>query len=148
MYLPANTQCAYHQIVFAHGYFSSALHEIAHWCIAGKARRELEDYGYWYCPDGRDAQQQSQFEQVEIKPQSLEWAMTIAANRRFQVSTDNLNGAEPDRAGFQRSVRQQLVTYIQQGFPQRAGQFITALREQFDGPALTIEWLDKAYPNE
>ena len=26
-------------IQFAHGYFASALHEIAHWCIAGKARQ-------------------------------------------------------------------------------------------------------------
>ena len=49
-------------------YFSSALHEIAHWCIAGTERRKLEDYGYWYCPDGRTADQQQAFEQVEIKP--------------------------------------------------------------------------------
>ena len=105
VYLPANEHTPYHQIVFAHGYFSSALHEIAHWCIAGEQRRLLEDYGYWYCPDGRDATQQREFEQVEVKPQAIEWAMTIAANRRFQVSTDNLNGAEPDREGFTRRVR-------------------------------------------
>ncbi|MEA7548766.1 elongation factor P hydroxylase, partial [Salmonella enterica subsp. enterica serovar Anatum] len=43
-------------------------YEISHWCIAGKARRELVDFGYWYCPDGRDAQTQSQFEDVEVKP--------------------------------------------------------------------------------
>ena len=48
VYLPANATVAYHQVVFAHGYFSSALHEIAHWCIAGERRRLLEDYGYWY----------------------------------------------------------------------------------------------------
>ncbi len=39
-----------------------------HWCIAGKARRNRVDFGYWYCPDGRDAQTQSQFEDVEVKP--------------------------------------------------------------------------------
>ncbi len=50
--------------------FASALHEISHWCIAGKARRELVDFGYWYCPDGRDAMTQSQFEDVEVKPQA------------------------------------------------------------------------------
>ena len=146
VYLPANEHTPYHQIVFAHGYFSSALHEIAHWCIAGEQRRLLEDYGYWYCPDGRDATQQREFEQVEVKPQAIEWAMTIAANRRFQVSTDNLNGAEPDREGFTRRVREQLLTYLNSGFPPRATMFITALREKFNGPELNQAWLDKEYP--
>ena len=67
LYLPAGKACSYHQIIFAHGYFASALHEISHWCIAGPARRLLEDFGYWYLPDGRNAQQQKSFEQVEIK---------------------------------------------------------------------------------
>lgn len=159
VYLPAGQPCAarhskgdavcqYHQIVFAHGYFSSALHEVAHWCVAGEARRQLEDYGYWYCPDGRNEAQQRAFEQVEVKPQSLEWAMTIAANRRFQVSTDNLNGVEPDRHGFTRRVRAQLINYMQTGFPKRAQMFIDALRAEFNGPLLTIQWLDEVYPNE
>ncbi len=39
-------------------FFASALHEISHWCVAGKARREQVDFGYWYCPDGRDAMTQ------------------------------------------------------------------------------------------
>ena len=146
VYLPANGQTAYHQVVFAHGYFSSALHEIAHWCIAGEQRRLLEDYGYWYCPDGRDSEQQREFEQVEVKPQAIEWAMTIAANRRFQVSTDNLNGAEPDRVGFTARVREQLITFLHNGFPVRAAMFINALRSEFNGPLLTQEWLDKEYP--
>lgn len=146
VYLPADQQTPYHQVVFAHGYFSSALHEIAHWCIAGEKRRLLEDYGYWYCPDGRDAAQQREFEQVEVKPQAIEWAMTIAANRRFQVSTDNLHGAEPDRVGFTRQVREQLLSYMAAGFPVRAGMFIDALRTRFHGPALTVAWLDKEYP--
>lgn len=43
IYLPADAQVPYHRIVFAHGFYASALHEISHWCIAGKARRELVD---------------------------------------------------------------------------------------------------------
>nr|WP_202261887.1 MULTISPECIES: elongation factor P hydroxylase [unclassified Alteromonas] len=131
IYLPANETCAYNQIVFAHGFFSSALHEISHWCIAGEARRKLEDYGYWYCPDGRDEQQQADFEKVEIKPQAIEWAMTEAAGRTFQVSTDNLNGAEPDREGFTRNVAAQLQRYKAEGFPPRAARFIRALEQTF-----------------
>ena len=48
IYIPKTTEVNYHQIVFAHGYYASALHEIAHWCLAGDARRLLEDFGYWY----------------------------------------------------------------------------------------------------
>lgn len=129
VYLPANEDISYHRIVFAHGFFSSALHEIAHWCVAGEKRRLLEDYGYWYCPDGRDAKQQAEFESVEIKPQAIEWAFTEAAGRQFQVSTDNLNGAEPDRKGFTKNVEAQLAWYKNNGFPPRAARFIDALKK-------------------
>lgn len=67
IYLPADEEVPYNRIVFAHGFYASGLHEISHWCIAGKARRELVDFGYWYCPDGRDAATQGQFEDVEVK---------------------------------------------------------------------------------
>lgn len=80
-----------HQIIFAHGYFQSALHEIAHWCVAGKKRRQLDDFGYWYCPDGRDEHKQRQFEQVEITPQATECLFTLALDRKFNVSLDNLD---------------------------------------------------------
>lgn len=135
IYLPADGAFGYHRIVFAHGYFASALHEIAHWCIAGKQRRLLEDYGYWYCPDGRNQQQQNAFEQVEIKPQAIEWAFCNASGIQFQVSTDNLNGVEPDRQAFTQRVAKQLATYQADGFPVRAQQFITAL-ENFYSPSL------------
>lgn len=36
IYLPADAQVPYHRIVFAHGFYASALHEISHWCIAGR----------------------------------------------------------------------------------------------------------------
>ncbi|WP_281268920.1 elongation factor P hydroxylase [Alteromonas aestuariivivens] len=136
VYLPAKDGFGHHRIVFAHGYFASALHEIAHWCIAGEARRQLEDYGYWYCPDGRDACQQAEFEKVEVKPQAIEWAFTLAAGRSFRVSTDNLNGAEPDRDAFTNAVQQQLLSYLENGFPSRAAQFIQALHQQFNTPPL------------
>ncbi len=89
-YLPAtDNQPA--KICFAHGYFASALHEISHWTIAGKQRRKLNDFGYWYAPDGRSEEQQKQFEQFEIKPQAIECLFTLACGRPFQVSQDNLS---------------------------------------------------------
>jgi elongation factor P hydroxylase len=95
-YFPAHKDTAQQlqpaRIVFAHGYFASALHEISHWCIAGSQRRLLPDLGYWYAPDGRNAEQQALFEKVEVKPQALEWLFTQACQRKFRVSLDNLNG--------------------------------------------------------
>lgn len=129
LYTPANEDCTYHQIIFAHGYFSSALHEIAHWCVAGEARRLLEDFGYWYVPDGRNSKQQNAFEQVEIKPQAIEWAFCVAVGRKFNVSADNLDGASPDTDTFKENVYQQVEQYLLNGFPKRAQQFIDALAE-------------------
>lgn len=127
IYLPANDCSQYHQIIFAHGYFSSALHEVAHWCLAGEARRKLEDFGYWYLPDGRNKEQQEAFQQVEIKPQAIEWAFCIASGKKFTVSIDNLQGETTDTSAFTLAVYHQVEHYLQHGFPQRAQQFIEAL---------------------
>ncbi len=134
LYLPAHEHCNYHQIIFAHGYYASALHEIAHWCIAGEKRRLLEDFGYWYEPDGRNEQQQKAFEQVEIKPQAIEWGFCVAAQKKFNVSADNLNGYEADTVSFKKAVYQQVLIYVEQGFPPRAEQFIKVLAEFYQSP--------------
>ena len=34
IYIPANDEVPYHAIYFARGFYSSALHEIAHWLVA------------------------------------------------------------------------------------------------------------------
>lgn len=110
-YLPAtHNQPA--RIMFAHGYFASALHEISHWCIAGEQRRTLPDLGYWYAPDGRTAEQQALFEQVEIKPQALEWLFTTACQRKFQVSLDNLNGEAGSGDTFKRHVHARVIELL------------------------------------
>lgn len=139
VYLPANEQCSWHRIEFAHGFYSSALHEVAHWCIAGDKRRMLEDYGYWYCPDGRSVQQQAEFEKVEVKPQAIEWCFSVACRLPFKVSTDNLNGAPVDRFAFQDKVYAQVDTYLRQGLPARAGMLVQALQGFYQTPPLCIE---------
>ena len=132
IYLPANDVCQFNQIIFAHGYFSSALHEVAHWFLAGQSRRLLEDYGYWYIPDGRDHQQQAKFESVEIKPQAIEWALCVASGKDFYVSTDNLLGeGETDRVAFKAKVFKQVQFYLEFGFPTDAAKFITVLAQHY-----------------
>lgn len=138
LYLPQNGQRPYHQIIFARRYFSSALHEIAHWCVAGPHRRLLEDYGYWYLPDGRDQEQQRQFELVEIKPQAYEWIFCASAGLKFHVSCDNFNPeVEIDRAQFTQSVRSEVFTILFDGMPLRVKLLSDALRQFYGVAPLT-----------
>ncbi|MBZ5488896.1 elongation factor P hydroxylase [Halomonas aquamarina] len=128
LYRPASQAMPYHQVIFARGFYASALHEISHWCIAGAKRRELEDYGYWYLPDGRNAEQQQAFEQAEIAPQALESLFTRACGRVFHVSVDNLGGdVEVDREAFAAKVLARAQRYQREGLPLRANAFFEAL---------------------
>lgn len=113
-YFPATTK-NFARIEFAHGFFASALHEISHWCIAGKSRRLINDFGYWYAPDGRSEAQQQAFERVEIKPQAIECLFTLACHRPFQVSQDNLFADfDTSNSTFADDVYQQASRYISQ----------------------------------
>lgn len=143
-YQPATGTEPVHQIHFAHGYFSSALHELAHWCVAGEQRRLLPDYGYWYEPDGRTADQQQEFERVEVCPQAIEWHLAAAAGRRFRVSIDNLSGTATDPTPFKQSVAKRAFELKQNGLPERAQALVALLRQQFDpvSPLFDIRELD------
>lgn len=134
VYLPADGSRDYHAIFFAHGFYSSALHEISHWLIAGEERRKLEDFGYWYVPDGRTAEQQNLFEQVEVKPQAIEWILSTAAGYRFYMSADNLNGEASDASDFKQAVYQQVTEYSQKGLPERAETLRKALCNFYQTP--------------
>ncbi|AUH72437.1 elongation factor P hydroxylase [Legionella sainthelensi] len=123
IYLPADAERSYHALCFAHGFFSSALHECAHWLIAGEERRKLVDFGYWYMPDGRNEEQQTKFQCVEVKPQALEWILSKASGYKFHISIDNLNGAESDTARFKQLVYNQVLYYCKQGLSPRAKKF-------------------------
>lgn len=120
IYLPADETRPHHSIVFAHGFFASALHEISHWLIAGEKRRMEIDFGYWYVPDGRSDGEQALFQSVEIKPQAMEWILSKACGYRFYTSTDNLNGSELDTMTFKLNVHKQVMVYCEQGLPKRA----------------------------
>jgi len=135
IYLPADAENPHHRILFAHGFFASALHEISHWTIAGEKRRQLVDFGYWYEPDGRSESQQREFEQVEVKPQSIEWILSKACGRKFNISTDNLEGDPAaivaGREEFAKNVVQQVKNYLENGLPERAGILKQALLDYY-----------------
>lgn len=133
VYLPAGGRFDRHQLIFRQDYFSSALHETAHWCIAGEQRRQKVDFGYWYQPDGRTVSEQSAFERVEIRPQALEWIFSVAAGHRFQVSADNLSADMGASDAFAAAVAGQAHTWCLGSLPVRGALFAAALSEVFGG---------------
>jgi elongation factor P hydroxylase len=132
LYLPADDEVPYHRVIFAHDFYASALHEISHWCIAGARRRQLEDYGYWYLPDGRDAEQQRAFEAAELAPQALESLFSAACGLHFNVSVDNLGDVEVDRDAFAARVAARAADFEAQGLPRRAEAFRSTLAAFYD----------------
>ena len=118
------------EVQFTRNYERSALHELGHWCIAGKQRRLIDDYGYWYVPDGRSDEQQRLFYTVEAKPQAVEKYFCNALELPFEVSADNLcNYSRADIGAFNDCVNAQYTAYLQGGFPSRATEIYDCLRQ-------------------
>ncbi|WP_238946837.1 elongation factor P hydroxylase [Seongchinamella unica] len=141
LYRPADDNNSRNLLYFREDYFASALHETAHWCIAGAERRRLVDFGYWYAPEGRSADEQRAFEAVEVKPQALEWIFSLACGYRFRISVDNFadRGELVDTSDFRRKVATQARHWQRVGLPPRAARFTRALRQEFATPAALPE---------
>ena len=116
-------------------YPASVLHEAAHWTRAGLARRCIDDFGYWYHPEGRTESEQQAFYEVERIPQALECLFSRAAGLSFKPSYDDFS-QEPAsaraRADFARSVEATVSSMLSGGtkIPHRARLFINALAER------------------
>ncbi len=133
-------------IYYTRDYFRSALHEIAHWCVAGPARRMLADYGYWYAPDGRTAAQQAEFEKMEVYPQALELIFSAACGHRFRVSLDNLTGEAGRTLPFETAVLAQAEALLANGLSERAAHWATTLADHYRGCRhLQPEWLPEVF---
>ena len=134
LYLPADDNGRENRLYYREDYFASALHEIAHWCIAGRERRGMRDFGYWYEPEGRNSEQQDAFLAVEARPQALEWCLSVACDYPFRLSLDNFDpdGYEPMRRTFASRVVAQVQRLREQGLPSRAAHFFDALAQEFE----------------
>lgn len=131
LYLPAMGEDPA-RILYTRDYFRSALHEIAHWCIAGERRRRERDYGYWYAPDGRDRDQQRRFLRVEEKSQALELLFCAACGHEFLVSLDNLDGQGSDTATFEETVIARARKWLDgERMPSRAHIWVRALTRHY-----------------
>jgi len=131
-YLPASLDEPFHRLYYRHDYFSSALHESAHWCIAGKERRKHIDFAYWYEPDNRSIDQQALFECVEAKPQALECLFSLATGMTFRPSVDNLMLDNRPSKNFVVAICDHLTDFVRgEPLPSRAQQFCDALIAQY-----------------
>jgi len=134
LYQPAVGKEQNHELRYREDFFASALHEASHWCIAGPVRRQQTDFGYWYAPDGRSASQQRAFENVEYKPQALEWFFSRACGHSFRISVDNLSPCGGDSApddAFEGRVLAQARHWCQVGLPADGARFFVALCREF-----------------
>jgi len=133
LYVPADAGKGLNTLHYREDYLSSALHEVAHWCLAGDARRKRIDFGYWYVPEGRSVIQQTRFQSVEARPQALEWLFSLACNCDFQLSLDNHGDLGIcDTEKFALSVAQEARTFVLKGLPNRAKSFFMELTRSFD----------------
>jgi elongation factor P hydroxylase len=129
LYVPARGT-APAEIHYTLDYAQSALHELAHWCIAGRARRALPDYGYWYEPPPREPAARAAFFAVESRVQGLELLLARAAGIRFHVSVDD-PGSDP--GDFAASVQAAACAWLARGFPARTRDVFAALAADWAG---------------
>jgi elongation factor P hydroxylase len=126
LYLPG--QHGWSVIRYTRDYAASALHELAHWCIAGKARRRKVDYGYWYAPPPRSAAAQKAFAAVELPVQALESVLARTCGLDFQVSVDDVEGGSAELAEhFSMAVAHRAAGLDRGKLPPRARRLIDAL---------------------
>jgi elongation factor P hydroxylase len=112
------------RILYTRDYAQSALHELAHWCIAGAARRALVDYGYWYQPPPRAREERARFLAVEARVQGLELLFARVARVRFHVSLDD-PGSDPGDLDL--AVHTAAQAWLQRGFSARTAAVFAAL---------------------
>ena len=103
LYRPAGSACTQSRLYYREDFAASALHEIAHWCIASVARLAREDFGYVYIPPPRTSAAQDQFLALELRTQALERVFAGAAGVPFRPSYDHFPADEMSR---QRAVQQ------------------------------------------
>jgi elongation factor P hydroxylase len=134
LYLPSDDASNRpHRVICREDFFASALHEVAHWCLAGLERRTREDYGYWYSPDGRDRQGQEAFEAVEARPQTLEWIFSDACDFSFHLSADNLTVGFESSERFEAEVEAQKNRLLDRGLSARAALYRRSLEQRLIG---------------
>lgn len=115
------------KLSYREDFAASALHECAHWCIAGALRRTKVDFGYEYLPPPRTPAQQSSFFSAEVKTQSLEQVFALHAGVKFSPSADNLPANIDCFVSLLAGQHPKTLEWIRTSADQRASTFCLAL---------------------
>lgn len=136
MYVPAR-QTSPAQLHFRDDYAASALHEAAHWCLAGNRRRQIEDFGYRYIAPPRTRGSREAFFRFERRPQALESFFAHAAGISFRVSVDDFGLDDHDALELARQTelfslqvhitRLDVYAWLRRPAAVRARKFLSAL---------------------
>jgi len=127
LYLPAKPKAV---LYFREDFAASALHEAAHWCIAGADRRRKVDFGYAYKAPPRSTRAQSWFYRMELKAQSLERVFAQAAGVEFHPSADNLHARTEAFSARVERAQPATTSWLASPAGARARTFLEALRTQ------------------
>ena len=130
LYVPASGG-APAMLFFTRDHAASALHEAAHWCIAGRGRRERVDYGYRYVLPPRTEAQRAAFFAAEVAVQALESVFAACVGLQFRISADDFSATTEERREFSVQVRRRALAVAQHGLPPRAALFADALQARF-----------------
>lgn len=147
-YLPVQLPDGLAELRYTQDYPASALHEIAHWCIAGEGRLARADFGYGYLAPPRDSATQQRFFALELKVQTLEAWFALGTGVRFVASADNFECSDAALKSFAQQISERLQNLTQEGLPQRAQQFADALRIAGLGVWPSAGQLHVQYPRE
>ena len=128
LYTPPAASGGSARLYYREDFAASALHEIAHWCIASHGRRQLVDFGYHYLPPPRTVDQQMDFFRLELKTQALESIFALAAKVPFQVSADNLETSANAFACEVEGFAKEMLPWLEQPAGNRARGFLAALK--------------------
>jgi len=128
LYLPP-THLKLGLIQYNRNFAASALHEIAHWLIAGRRRRQLVDYGYAYQSEPRTNADQKRFYLYEARNQGLEKMLSQQCGNPFQVSVDNLLVGVDERNLFGDSVTTACRQWRERVLPIRVQRMLCSLGE-------------------
>ena len=137
-YIPPRTDQT-GKLIYRCDYASSALHEAAHWCIAGPARRARVDFGYEYLPPPRTPQEQDEFFRFERRVQALEWIFSDCAQVIFHPSADNLEVDTDQFLGQLELAKEQELHRLKCQVHSRASVFKRTLAKWFCCPSQKIK---------
>jgi elongation factor P hydroxylase len=118
------------RVAFTRDYPASALHEAAHWCLAGPSRRQRRDYGYWYVPGPREPEQRRAFFAAELDVQALEAEFARVAGVTFVISADDFAAPANELDAFAERVAVRSAAY-RKHLPERAARMRAALAAEF-----------------